>query len=257
VRPEGSETLGTKIEIKNLNSFKAVENAIEFEIDRQTDTLSEGGKLFQETRLWDDNREETRSMRSKESAHDYRYFPDPDLLPLVIDEEWITKVRATLPELPAARRQRFAIDFALPVYDADLLTSRKDIADYFEAAAKAHTNPKALSNWIIGDLFRVLKERKLDDQLYITTWPIRPENLAELVQLIDTGKINGKIAKTVFEAILDSDKTPRQIVSERKLEQVSDTGSIESVIERILAANPKQVEQFQSGNEKVFGFLIG
>ena len=257
VRPEGSEALGTKIEIKNLNSFKAIKNAIDFEIERQVDALSEGGKLFQETRLWDENREETRSMRSKESAHDYRYFPDPDLLPLVIDEEWIAEVRATLPELPSTRKQRFTTEYALSPYDAELLTSRKDIADYFEVAVKIQANPKALSNWIVGDLFRVLKERKLDDQLYITTWPIRAEYLAELVQLIDTGNINGKIAKTVFKASLDSDKSPRQIVSERGLEQVSDEGSIEIAIEQILAANSKQVEQFQSGNEKVFGFLVG
>jgi len=257
VRPEGSGTLGTKIEIKNLNSFKAIENAINFEIERQVDTLSTGGKLTQETRLWDDNREETRSMRSKESAHDYRYFPDPDLLPLAIDEEWIAEVRATLPELPSTRKHRFTTEYALSPYDAELLTSRKDIADYFEVAVKIQANPKALSNWIVGDLFRVLKERKLDEQLYIATWPIRAERLAELVALIDSGKISGKIAKTIFEASLDSDKSPRQIVSERGLEQVSDEGSIEIAIEQILAANSKQVEQFQSGNEKVFGFLVG
>ena len=257
VRPAGSQTLGTKIEIKNLNSFKAVENAIEFEIKRQSETLSNGESLVQETRLWDEHREETRSMRSKESAHDYRYFPDPDLLPLVIDEPWIADIRATLPELPAARRQRFVTYFALGAYDAELLTSRKDIADYFEAAIKRHGNAKALSNWIAGDLFRVLKERKLDDQFYITKWPVPPEHLAELVQLIDTGKINGKIAKTVFDALLDSNKTARQIVNERALEQISDSASIEGTVDQILAANRKQVEQFQSGNEKVFGFLIG
>ena len=178
-------------------------------------------------------------MRSKESAHDYRYFPDPDLLPLTIDEEWIAEVRATLPELPAARKHRFTTEYALSPYDAELLTSRKDIADYFEVAVKIQANPKALSNWIVGDLFRMLKERKLDDQLYIATWPIRPEHLAELVQLIDTGNINGKIAKTVFEAVVDSNKTPRQIVSERGLEQVSDAGSIESAIEQILASQSK------------------
>ncbi|HVO94902.1 MAG TPA: Asp-tRNA(Asn)/Glu-tRNA(Gln) amidotransferase subunit GatB [Terriglobales bacterium] len=257
VRPAGSDTLGTKIEIKNLNSFKAVENAIEFEIHRQSETLADGGTLVQETRLWDEHRQETRSMRSKESAHDYRYFPDPDLLPLIIDEKWIEEIRTTLPELPSARKQRFITEYTLPTYDAELLTARKDIADYFEIALKAHANPKALSNWIVGDLFRVLKERKLDEQLYIAAWPIRAERLAELVQLIDAGKISGKIAKTVFEAMLDSDKTPQQIVSERGLEQVSDSGSIESAIEQILASNPKQVAQFQSGNEKVFGFLVG
>jgi aspartyl-tRNA(Asn)/glutamyl-tRNA(Gln) amidotransferase subunit B len=257
VRPERSEVLGTKIEIKNLNSFKAVEKAIEFEIERQTDTLSEGGKLTQETRLWDESREETRSMRSKESAHDYRYFPDPDLLPLVIDEAWIGEVRAALPELPAARKARFLSDYGLAAYDAELLTSRKDIADYFESAVRAHANAKALGNWIVGDLFRVLKERKLDEQLYISNWPLAAERLAEMVRLIDQGKISGRIAKTVFEAMLDSGKSPELIVSEKGLEQVSDIGSIETAVEHVIAANPKQVAQYQAGNEKVFGFLVG
>jgi aspartyl-tRNA(Asn)/glutamyl-tRNA(Gln) amidotransferase subunit B len=257
VRPARSETLGTKIEIKNLNSFKAVEKALEYEIERQIDTLSEGGRLVQETRLWDENREETRSMRSKEAAHDYRYFPDPDLLPLVIDDAWIAKIRASLPELPAARKARFISDYKLPAYDAELLTSRKDVADYFESAVKTYTNPKALSNWIVGDLFRVLKERKLDEQINILTWPIPALHLAEMVQLIDRGQISGKIGKTVFEALLDSGKSPQQIVSEKGLEQVSDTGSIGTAVEQVLAANPKQVEQYQAGNEKVFGFFVG
>ena len=257
VRPEGNETLGTKIEIKNLNSFRAVERAIEFEVERQIATLAEGGKLIQQTRLWDENREETRSMRSKESAHDYRYFPDPDLLPLVVDSQWINEARAELPELPAARRARFMSQYSLPGYDADLLTSRKDVADYFEAALKTHTNPKILSNWIVGDLFRVLKERRLDEQFYIECWPIPAQHLAEMVQLIDQGKISGRIAKSVFEAMLDSGKAPWQIVSEQGLEQVSDIGSIESAIDQVLAANAKQVAQFKSGNDKVFGFLVG
>jgi len=257
IRPAGSEILGTKIEIKNLNSFRAVERAIKFEIDRQIDTLSDGGTLIQQTRLWDENREETRSMRSKESAHDYRYFPDPDLLPLIIDDTWTDEVRVTLPELPATRKQRFAAEYTLPPYDAELLTARKDIADYFEAAVKVHAAPKALSNWIVGDLFRVLKERKLDDQLYILQWPVVPAHLAQLVQMIDHGKITGKIAKTVFEAMLDSNKPPQQIVGETGLEQVSDTGSIETTIDQVLASNPKQLAQYQSGNEKVFGYFVG
>jgi len=257
VRPEGNETLGTKIEIKNLNSFRAVERAIEFEVERQIATLAEGGKLIQQTRLWDETREETRSMRSKESAHDYRYFPDPDLLPLVVDSQWINEARAELPELPAARRARFMSQYSLSGYDADLLTSRKDVADYFEAALKTHANPKILSNWIVGDLFRVLKERRLDEQFYIECWPIPAQHLAEMVQLIDQGKISGRIAKSVFEAMLDSGKAPWQIVSEQGLEQVSDIGSIESAIDQVLAANAKQVAQFKSGNEKVFGFLVG
>jgi aspartyl-tRNA(Asn)/glutamyl-tRNA(Gln) amidotransferase subunit B len=257
VRPQGSETLGTKIEIKNLNSFRAVERALAFEIARQSDALSSGGTLVQETRLWDEQREETRSMRSKESAHDYRYFPDPDLRPVTITENWIAEIAAALPELPAARKGRFIAEYKLPVYDAELLTSRKDTADYFEDAVKIHGNSKALSNWIVGDLFRELKERRLDEQLYIASWPVRAERLAELVKLIDEGRISGKIAKTVFEALLESDQTPEQIVSEKGLEQVSDMGSINTAIDQVLAANTKQVEQFRSGNEKVFGFLVG
>jgi aspartyl-tRNA(Asn)/glutamyl-tRNA(Gln) amidotransferase subunit B len=257
VRPEGTETLGTKIEIKNLNSFRAVESALEFEIARQIETLSDGGKLVQETRLWDEHREETRSMRSKESAHDYRYFPDPDLLPLVIDDAWIAQVRAALPELPNARKARFVNEYGLSAYDAELLTGRKDVADYFEEAVKGHANPKALSNWIVGDLFRVLKERKLDEQLYLACWPLAASNLAQMVQMIDQGKISGKIAKTVFEAMLDSNKGPQQIVSEKGLEQLSDRGSIEAAIDQVLAANPKQIAQYQSGNDKVFGFFVG
>ena len=257
VRPQGSEALGTKIEIKNLNSFRAVERALEYEIERQIETLSSGGALVQETRLWDEHREQTRSMRSKESAHDYRYFPDPDLLPLTIDENWIAEIRAALPELPALRRTRFMSEYALPGYDADLLTSRKDVADFFEEAVKVHANPKALSNWILGDLFRELKTRRLDEQLSIANWPVSAQRLAQLVQLIDQGKISGKIAKTVFEAMLDSNQSPQHIVSEKGLEQVSDSGSIEASIDQVLAANPKQVAQFRSGNEKVFGFLVG
>jgi len=258
VRPAGTDKLGTKIEIKNLNSFRAVERALEYEIHRQSETLEDGGTLVQETRLWDEHREETRSMRSKESAHDYRYFPDPDLLPLVIPDSWIDEIRARLPELPAARRQRFLSQYGLPAYDAELLTSRKDVADYFESALKVRSNAKALSNWIVGDLFRVLKERKLDDQLYIDNWPIPAHHLAELVQLIDQGKINGKIAKSVFETMLaGAGKSPQQIVSEQGLEQLSDSGSIESAIAQVLAANAKQVEQFRAGNDKVFGFLVG
>jgi len=257
VRPAGSAALGTKIEIKNLNSFKAVEKALGYEIGRQTETLTGGGTLIQETRLWDENREETRAMRSKESAHDYRYFPDPDLLPLVIDDAWIDEVRASLPELPGARKSRFISEYGLPAYDAELLTGRKDIADYFETALKTHGNAKSVANWIIGDLFRVLKERRLDERLTITNWPVRAQQIAELVQLIDGGKISGKIAKTVFDAMLDSDRAPREIVAEKNLEQVSDTGSIEAAVEQILAAHTKQVADFQSGNEKILGFLVG
>jgi len=257
VRPAGSSELGTKVEVKNMNSFKAVEKAIAHEIERQIATLSEGGKLIQETRLWDAEREVTRSMRSKEAAHDYRYFPDPDLLPLVVDDQWIGEIKASLPELPEARKARFVAEYNLPPYDAELLTSRRDVADYFETAVKAHANPKALSNWVMGDLFRVIKERKLDDALRIAAWPVPPEHLAAMVKMIDEGKISGKIAKKVFEQMLERGEPPERIVREKGLEQVTDSSSIEKAVEEVLAAHSQQVSQYRSGNEKVFGFLVG
>jgi aspartyl-tRNA(Asn)/glutamyl-tRNA(Gln) amidotransferase subunit B len=257
VRPEGTSALGTKVELKNLNSFKAVEKAIEFEICRQAETLSDGGTLIQETRLWDPDREETRSMRTKEFAHDYRYFPDPDLLPVVIDEEWIGKIRAALPELPDARKARFVSQYDIPAYDAELLTGRKDIADYFESALATHKNSKAIANWITGDLFRLLKELKLDEKLYITDWPVQADNLAAMVALIDQGKISGKIAKTVFEAMVNSERSPQEIIAEKGLEQVSDPTSIEKIVDEVLMAYPKQVADYQAGNPKIFGFLVG
>ena len=257
VRPEGTTGLGTKVELKNLNSFKAVEKAIEFEIRRHIETISNGDRLIQETRLWDPDREETRSMRTKESAHDYRYFPDPDLLPVVIEDEWIGKIRASLPELPDARKARFMFQYEIPAYHAELLTNRKDIADYFESALRTHRNPKSIANWITGDLFRLLKERKLDEKLYITDWPFQADNLAAMVALIDQGKISGKIAKTVFEAMSDSGRSPQEIVAEKGLDQVSDAESIEKTIDQVLAAHPRQVAEYEAGNEKIFGFLVG
>jgi aspartyl-tRNA(Asn)/glutamyl-tRNA(Gln) amidotransferase subunit B len=257
IRPEGSDQLGTKTELKNLNSFKAVEKALRYEIDRHIDTLSAGGRLVQETRLWDPDREVTRSMRVKEFAHDYRYFPDPDLLPISVDDKWVESVRAALPELPEARKARFMSQYGLPDYDAELLTSRKDIADYFEAAVAEHGNPKSIANWITGDLFRMVKERRLDEQLRIVSWPVRPNHLGQLVALIDQGTISGKIAKSVFDKLLDSDRAPKDIVSEQRLEQISDESTIETAVEQVLAANKQQVTQFLGGNEKVFGFLVG
>jgi aspartyl-tRNA(Asn)/glutamyl-tRNA(Gln) amidotransferase subunit B len=257
VRPQGAEEFGTKVEIKNLNSFKAVEKAIASEIERQIDTLAAGGKLIQETRLWDADREVTRSMRSKEFAHDYRYFPDPDLLPLVIDEKWIAEIRTSLPELPEARRQRFVGEYGLPPYAAEILTGRRDVADYFEAAVKIHANPKAVSNWVMGDLFRVIKDKNLDDALSIADWPVSAEHLAAMIKMIDDGKISGKIAKGLFTEMLATGVPPEQIVRDKGLEQVSDAGSIESAVDQVLAAHAKQVADFRSGNEKIFGFLVG
>lgn len=257
VRPQGSPGLGVKTELKNLNSFKAVEKALEHEIQRQIATLSDGGKINQETRLWDADREATHPMRSKEHAHDYRYFPDPDLPPLVIDEKWIGEIKSHLPELPDARRERFLSQYGLSSYDADLLTARKDVADYFEAAVETHPNPKAVGNWIIGDLFRVIKERRLDQALRITAWPIPPDHLAGMVRLIDEETISGKMAKTLFEEMLERGDPPIQIVQEKGLQQVTDMGSIERVVDQVLTKHPQQVSDYRAGNEKVFGFLVG
>jgi aspartyl-tRNA(Asn)/glutamyl-tRNA(Gln) amidotransferase subunit B len=257
VRPGGSSALGTKTELKNMNSFKAVEKALEFEIRRQIQTLSEGGKLIQETRLWDADHEVTRSMRTKEYAHDYRYFPDPDLPPLAADEKWIEEIRSGLPELPEERKRRFASRYGVPLYDAELLCSRKDIADYFEAAVKIHPNPKAISNWVMGDLFRVIKERRLDEKLYIDSWPVVPEQLAGMVRMVDEGKISGKIAKTLFEEMLQRGGAPEQIIQEKGLEQVSDVETIDQAVVKVLAAHPQQVEEYRAGKEKVLGFLVG
>jgi aspartyl-tRNA(Asn)/glutamyl-tRNA(Gln) amidotransferase subunit B len=257
VRRIGTETLGTKVEIKNLNSFKAIEKALEYETERQIDTLSEGGTVVQETRLWDENNQQTRSMRSKESAHDYRYFPDPDLLPINLDEALIQKIYSDLPELPDTRRMRFMSQYGLPAYDAELLTSRRDIAEYFEAAITIHPNAKALSNWIMGDLFRLLKERKLDERLRIENWPLQATQLAELVQLIDQGEISGKIAKMVFDALIDTNHSPQVIITQRGLEQVSDAASIERSVDQVLTSHAKQVAAYRGGNDKIFGFLVG
>ena len=257
LREAGDEELGVKVEIKNLNSFKAVEKALEYEIRRQGQVLSEGGAVVQETRLWDPDAEVTRSMRSKEHAHDYRYFPDPDLLPLEIDDAWIDEIRATLPELAQERQNRLVEQYGLPDYDADILTQRRDVADYFEAAVKAHANPKAIANWLMGDLFRVLKERKLDAALRIESWPVAAADLARMVKLVDEGTISGKLAKTVFNEMLETDKGPDAIVKEKGLEQVSDTGALDAAVDEVLAACAAQVEEYRAGKEKVFGFLVG
>ena len=257
LRPEGDDELGVKVEIKNLNSFKAVEKALEYEIRRQGQVLSEGGAVVQETRLWDPDAEVTRSMRSKEHAHDYRYFPDPDLLPLEIDDAWIGEIRATLPELAQERQDRFMEEYGLTAYDAGILTQRRDVADYFEEAVKAHANPKAVANWLMGDLFRVLKERKLDAALRIEHWPMAADDLARMVQLVDEGTISGKLAKTVFTEMLETGKGPDAIVKEKGLEQVSDTEALDAAVDEVLAACAAQVAEYRAGKEKVFGFLVG
>jgi len=257
VRPRGATELGTKVEIKNMNSFRNVERAIEYELKRQADVLNDGGRLVQETRLWDPDREITRPMRSKEFAHDYRYFPEPDLLPLIVSDAWVDEVRRTLPELPDARRRRFGQEYGLPEYDAEVLTMRKDVADYYEEAVRRHRNPKALSNWVMGDVLRIIKERKLDNALVIHDWPVPPERLAAMVELLDTGEISGKIAKSVFEEMVSTGKTPVQIVAEQGLTQISDDAAILTAIDAVIAANAGKVEEYRSGKDKLFGFFVG
>jgi aspartyl-tRNA(Asn)/glutamyl-tRNA(Gln) amidotransferase subunit B len=258
VRPRGSTEFGTKAEVKNMNSFRAVEKALQYEIKRQSDLLASGGRVVQETRLWDADREVTRSMRSKEFAHDYRYFPDPDLLPLTVKDDWVNAVKAALPELPAERRARFVREYGLPAYDAEVLTTRKDVADYYEAAVRTYnTDPKAISNWVMGSVLRVVKDEKLDTSLRIASWPCLPEHLGALVRLINEGKISSKIAKTVFDAMRKSDKTPETIIAEQGLTQVSDADSLIAQIDQVLAANPEEVAEYRSGRERLLAFFVG
>jgi aspartyl-tRNA(Asn)/glutamyl-tRNA(Gln) amidotransferase subunit B len=257
VRPAGTSSFGTRAEVKNMNSFRAVERALEHEIARQVEVVSSGGQVVQETRLWDAERERTRSMRSKEFAHDYRYFPEPDLPPLVVGEDWVEDVRRRLPELPAARRARFERELGLPAYDAEVLTARRDVADYYEAALAEHRDPKAISNWVMESVLRIVREQKLDERLRITAWPVAPENLAGLLSLIDEGTISGKIAKTVFEEMVASGKPAGTIVAERGLVQVTDRGAIDAAVERVLAAHPDKVADYRGGKDKLFGFFVG
>jgi aspartyl-tRNA(Asn)/glutamyl-tRNA(Gln) amidotransferase subunit B len=253
VMPVGSDKLGTRAEIKNVNSFKFVQQAIEYEIQRQIDLIEDGGTVVQETRLFDPNSGKTRSMRSKEEAHDYRYFPDPDLVPLVIGDEWVERSRRELPELPEQRRQRFMADLGLPLYDAEVLTASRALADYFEACVAAHGNAKGVGNWIMGEITRALN----DSGTAIEACPVSPERLAELLKLIDNGTLSGKMAKTVFDEMWKSGKAPQVIVEEQGLVQVSDSGAIEGIIDEIMAANAGQVEEYRGGKEKVFGFFVG
>jgi len=253
LRPVGQRELGVKAELKNMNSFKNVQKALEYEIKRQTRILEEGGTIIQETRLWDADRGVTLSMRGKEEAHDYRYFPDPDLVPLQVDDPWIEAVKAELPELPDAKRERFISEYGLPRYDAEVLTASRELAAYFEECNERAESPKEVSNWIMGDLLRECK----GDEEAIAACPVRPAMLAEMIGMIGKGTISGKIAKTVFAEMMQSGKAPEVIVKEKNLVQITDEGEIVKIVEEVIAANPAQVEQFRSGKEKVFGFFVG
>ncbi|MEW6510526.1 MAG: Asp-tRNA(Asn)/Glu-tRNA(Gln) amidotransferase subunit GatB [Bacteroidota bacterium] len=257
VRRKGTETFGVKTEVKNMNSFRHVERALEFEINRQIRLIEDGGTVLQETLLWDANQNVAVPMRSKEEAHDYRYFPEPDLVPVLVDDEWIARLRLDLPELPAVRRDRFVAELGLPRYDADVLTAEREVAEYFEQAlaalggtgAQQRENAKAVSNWVMTDVLRVVAERK--------TFPFPPDHLAAMIGLIQNGTISGKIAKEVFEEMVATSEHPKAVVERKGLTQVSDPAVIESVVAGIIAANPPQVQKYVKGNDKVFAFFVG
>ncbi len=253
IRPAGSKEFGIRTEIKNVNSFKFVQKAIEYEIKRQAQILDEGGKVVQETRLFDSTKGVTFSMRSKEEAHDYRYFPEPDLVPIIVPRETVEKIRQSIPELPDAKRERFSKAYGLPEYDADMLTQSKALAAYYEDAVKISGQPKVVSNWMMGELMRLLNA----DGKEIEDCPVKPDKLAGMVKLINEGVISTKIAKTVFEEMYKSGKDAEAVVKEQGLVQVSDAGAIEKIIDEVIKANPGQAEEYKAGKEKLFGFFVG
>ena len=253
IRPKGTDGLGTKVEIKNVNSFNGVRKALTYEINRLIKLAGRGEKILQETRRWDADTQKTSGMRSKEEAHDYRYFPEPDLVPVEFDQQWIGSIAAELPELPQARRHRFMREYGLVSYDAGVLTAQKEYAEYFEKCCKIYDNYKSIANWIMGDIYRELNERKID----IHTCPVTPEMLTGMIKLIDSGKISGKIAKTVFDKMFDSGDSPEKIIEEQGLTQISDSSEIESIIDGILQKNPESVADFRAGKKKALGFLVG
>ncbi len=254
VRPKGQEKFGTRAEIKNINSFRFVEKAINYEIERQIDLLESGGTVVQETRLYDANKDETRSMRAKEEANDYRYFPDPDLLPVELDDGYIAAVEKTLPELPDAKKQRFMEQYGLSAYDAGVLTASREMGDYYEAVVKASGGDgKLAANWVMGELSGALNKDGID----ITESPLNAEAMGGLLQRIEDSTISGKIAKQVFEAMWAGEGNADEVIEKKGLKQITDTGAIETMIRDVIAANPKQHEQYKGGQEKLFGFFVG
>ncbi len=252
IRKKGASEFGEKVEIKNLNSFKAVRSAINYEIERQTRMIQYGNKIHQETRLWDADKNETYGMRSKEDAHDYRYFPDPDLAPVILDSAFIDEVKKELPELPDEKRERFIAQYNLPQYDAGVLTSIKQLAQYFESVVEKGADPKKASNWIMSELLG-----KIDDAEKIDAFPVTAEMLAGLLKLIKNNTISGKIAKKVFDEMIKTGKDAETIVEEKGLKQVTDTAEIGSMIDRVIENNPKSVEDYKNGTKKALGFLVG
>ena len=253
IRLRGETKLGTRSEVKNMNSFRNVENAIAAEIERQIEIVEEGGKIIQQTLLWNADQNKLAPMRSKEEAHDYRYFPDPDLMPVVVDDAWKKEIASMMPELPAHRRQRFASQYSLPKYDAEVLTSSRELADYYEKILTVTDDYKSAGNWVMTDVLKVINDEKIE----IANFPVSPENIGKLVKLINNKVISGKIAKDIFPELLKSNKDPNEIVKEKNLVQISDTGAIENAVDKILSANPAQIQEYLSGKEKVLGFFVG
>ena len=253
VREVGAAEFGTRTEMKNLNSFKAIARAIEGERERQIDLLEAGEKVVQETRRWDDGKGESYAMRSKEDAQDYRYFPEPDLVPIVISDEWLNRIRESQPELRDEKQARYMEEFGLPEYDAQILTSAKRMADVFEATTELCGKPKKVSNWLMVETMRLLKEHDMDPE------DIRfsPANLAKLIELVDVGTINGSVAKEVFELIFTEDIDPEKYVEEKGLKSVNDEGELRAAVEAVIAENPQSVEDYHNGKEKAIGFLVG
>lgn len=253
IRPVGEKRLGTKAEIKNMNSFKFVKEAIEYEIERQAGVLESGGRIAQETRLFDSARGVTESMRSKEEAHDYRYFPEPDLLPLALDEAFAEEIKRTLPELPQARKERFSVGYGIPPYDAWVLTSERELADYYEALVKATGEPKVSSNWVMGELLRILKETGTD----VRDCRLPPSRLASLIKMVIGNEISGKTAKEVFEEMYRTGKAPEEIVRTKGMTQISGEEELIKAIDGVIKANPENVERYRAGKDKLLGFFVG
>lgn len=257
VRPKGQEAFGTRAEIKNVNSFRFIEKAINHEIQRQIELIEDGGKVVQETRLYDPNKDETRSMRGKEEANDYRYFPCPDLLPVVIEQSFLDEVRAALPELPNQKRERFQSQYGLSAYDASVLSASREMAEYFEQAAKVCGDAKLAANWVMGELSSLLNK----DNLEIEQSPVSAQHLGEMILRLKDGTINGKAAKTVFAAMAEGEGTPDEIIKAKDLVQNTDSGAVEKLLDEVLAANTEQVEQYRAADEakrgKMFGFFVG
>ena len=253
IRPKGETELSTRTEIKNINSFRFVEKAINYEVRRQRDVIEDGGRIVQETRLYDADKDETRSMRSKEVANDYRYFPEPDLLPIVIDEAYIAAIRASLPELPDAKKLRFRDEYGLGEYDAGVLVSSRELADYFETVARGSGDAKLAANWVTVELQALLNKHNWE----VSDSPIQADRLATLIARIKDETISGKIAKTVFESMLDDASEVDAIIEDKGLKQVTDSGAIEKIVDEVIASNPNQVQQYREGKQQVIGFLVG